>query len=59
MDFTYCNDECPKGIEARNKFLKRYNSAYDAITDFRLFVKDCSKTCPYKEMHDKSEQEEE
>lgn len=59
MDFIYCNEDCPKGIEARNTFLNRYNSAYDAITDFRYFVEECSKSCPYmKESAEKPAEDE-
>ena len=47
MKFTYCNEKCPKGIDVRDKLLTRYNSAYDALTDFRHFVEECSKSCPY------------
>lgn len=51
MDLKYCNKQCPKGIEARNKFLDENNSAYDAAIDFRFFVDECIKTCPYKDQH--------
>lgn len=57
MDITYCNDECPIGKAARNKFLNLNNSAYDAAIDFWAFTDICFKTCPYKTIHLKREQE--
>ena len=51
---TYCNEICPIGVKARDKFLAGNNSVYDAVIDFRFFVAECHKTCPYKE---KREQE--
>lgn len=57
MDITYCNDECPIGKAARDEFLNLNNSAYDAAMDFRFFTDNCFKTCPYKAIHLKREQE--
>lgn len=57
MDITYCNNECSIGIAAREKFLDLNNSAYDAAMDFRFFTDNCFKTCPYKAIHLKREQE--
>ena len=57
MDITYCNDECPIGKAARDEFLDLNNSAYDAAMDFRFFTDNCFKTCPYKDIHLKREQE--
>jgi hypothetical protein len=51
MDITYCNDKCPIGIEARNKFLNENNSAYGAAVSFNFFTEKCFKTCPYKAEH--------
>ena len=48
MDLVYCNEQCPIGIQARNKILDQSNSAFDAVFDFRQFVEDCSKDCPYQ-----------
>ena len=49
MDITYCDKQCPIGIEARNKFLDMHNSAYDAAIDFHFFIEKCLKTCPNKD----------
>ncbi len=51
MNIEYCNNKCPKGIEARNKFLDENNSAYDAAIDFHFFTEKCFETCPYKDKH--------
>ena len=51
MDITYCNDKCPIGIEARNKFLNENNSAYGAAVSFNFFTEKCFKTCPHKAEH--------
>ena len=48
MDSNYCNEICPIGVKARDKFLASNNSVYDAVIDFRFFVAECIKTCPYK-----------
>ena len=53
MNIEYCNNKCPKGIEARNKFLDENNSVYDAVTDFWAFTDKCFETCPYKDKHTK------
>ena len=55
MNFNYCNEKCPVGIAACDSFLRKNNSAYDAITDFRIFVENCAKTCTCPEVHKKSE----
>ena len=47
----YCDTQCSKGIEARNKFLDSRNSAYDAAMDFMWFTEECFKTCPHKDKH--------
>ena len=51
MNIEYCNNNCTKGIEARNKFLDENNSAYDAAIDFCFFTEKCFETCPYKDKH--------
>lgn len=51
MNLEYCNYHCPKGIEAREKFLNENNSAYDAVIDFWAFADKCFETCPYKDKH--------
>lgn len=55
MNISYCDKQCPIGIEARNKFLNENNSAYDAAIDFQFFVEECFKTCLYKKEHIKEE----
>jgi hypothetical protein len=57
MDITYCNDVCPIGKAARDKFLEINNSAFDAATDFRFFTDSCYKACQFKDEHQKREQE--
>lgn len=57
MDITYCNDECPIGKVAREKFLADNNSALDAAMDFRFFTDNCFKACLYKAEHLKREKE--
>jgi hypothetical protein len=51
LNLEYCNNYCQKGIEMRNKFLDKNNSAYDAAMDFRWFVEKCFETCIYKDKH--------
>ena len=51
LNMAYCNDKCPIGISMRNKFLDENNSAFDAVTDFRLFVGSCFESCKYKNEH--------
>ena len=55
MNFNYCNENCPVGTAARDSFIRKNNSAYDALTDFRLFVENCAKTCTCPEVHRKLE----
>jgi hypothetical protein len=58
MNLEYCNEVCPIGKQKSKEFLDTNNSFYDAVVDFRHFVDSCFKTCPYKEIHEKFEQEE-
>lgn len=58
MNLEYCNEVCQIGKQKSKEFINKNNSFYDAAVDFRFFVDSCFKTCPYKEMYDKSEQEE-
>ena len=51
MDYSYCDKQCPIGIEARNKFLAKNDSVFDAAMDFYFFTEECFKTCPQKELH--------
>lgn len=51
MNNEYCYKCCDKGKAASDEFLKRNNSAYDAVIDFWLFTKECFNTCPYKDEH--------
>ena len=48
MNKYCCNSECPKGIKISEELLDKNNSPYDAALDFMAFIKECSKTCPYK-----------
>lgn len=57
MDISYCNEVCPIGKAARDKFLDINNSALDAATDFRFFTDNCFKACQFKSEHLKREQE--
>ena len=41
----YCFEVCPKGREMKDYFLDNNNSVYDAVVDFKLFEKECAKTC--------------
>lgn len=41
----YCFEVCPKGKEMKNYLLDNNNSVYDAVVDFKLFEKECAKTC--------------
>lgn len=45
----FCIKDCPLGKEKSKEFLDRNNSVYDAVLDMRAFVKECLKTCPYKD----------
>ena len=49
MDLNFCSIECEKGRKAVSKFLLKNNSAYDAFIDFKYFIEECIKTCPYRE----------
>lgn len=55
MDISYCDKKCSIGTKVSKEFLKNNNSAYSAAIDFRLFIKECVKTCPYKEKYVKEE----
>lgn len=55
MNRCYCGTECPKGKKASEDFINKNNSAFDAAIDFSLFVNECFKTCPYKEIHKNEE----
>ena len=48
-DLEYCYEHCAKGKLASDNFLKRCNSAYDAVSDFYNFATECFETCPYKD----------
>ena len=41
----YCFEVCPKGREMKDYLLDNNNSVYDAVVDFKLFEKECVKTC--------------
>lgn len=41
----YCFEVCPKGKEMKDYLLDNNNSVYDAVIDFKLFEKECVKTC--------------
>lgn len=45
----FCIKECPLGIEKSEEFLDKNNSAFDAAMDMHCYVKECIKTCPYKD----------
>ena len=49
MNIGYCNDSCKIGQAASKECLESNNSAFDAALDFRFFVENCFKTCPYKD----------
>lgn len=42
---SYCFEVCPKGKEMKDYLLDNNNSVYDAVIDFKLFEKECVKTC--------------
>lgn len=41
----YCFEGCPKGKEMKDYLLDNNDSVYDAVIDFKLFEKECVKTC--------------
>lgn len=41
----YCIKECEKGKAASKKFLDENNSAFDAVIDFKFWVRKCKETC--------------
>ena len=49
QDIMYCYEHCKIGKAASDTFLELNNSAFDAAIDFRCFVENCFKTCPYKQ----------
>lgn len=51
MDSTYCYEKCEKGSAFAKEALWKCESVFDAAFDFDCFVKECFKTCPYKELH--------
>lgn len=51
MDTTYCYKECLLGKAKCIEYLKLNNSALEAAFDFKLFIEECSKTCPYKNLY--------
>ena len=54
VDMTYCDKKCPIGMKASREFLDNNNSAYDAALDFCFFVEECFKTCPCREIYNKT-----
>jgi hypothetical protein len=49
MDIVFCNEKCPMGIKAKEKFLNENNSAFDAFIDFENFISKCILACEYKD----------
>ena len=45
----YCIKDCPIGKAKTEELLRKNNSVYDAAMDMHFFVKECRKTCPYKD----------
>jgi hypothetical protein len=45
----FCVKECPLGIKKSGEFLDKNKSAFDAAVDMHYYVKECIKTCPYKD----------
>ena len=51
MDIKYCYETCAKGQEVAKKLIWDCESVFDAAFDFECFTKECFKTCPYKQFH--------
>ena len=51
MEFSYCYFKCEKGSSCAKELISNCESVFDAAFDFDCFVKECFKTCPYKEFH--------
>ena len=51
MNLDYCNKKCPIGISTSKEILDKNESISDAAIDFWYFIKECFKTCPYKDKH--------
>lgn len=47
----FCIEGCPLGKEKSEEFLRINNSPFDAAVDMHFFVKECIKTCPYKDKY--------
>lgn len=45
----FCIKSCLVGLEKSQELLNKNESVYDAAADMHSFVKDCIKTCPYKD----------
>lgn len=55
VDFKYCNQKCSVGKEASKKYLDESEAVSDAAIDFWYFIKECFKTCPYKDNYETEE----
>lgn len=49
-DISYCIENCPIGRDKSLELLEECNSACSAAIDFRFFVDECIKSCPYKDI---------
>jgi hypothetical protein len=54
LDTTYCYEKCLIGKAASEVYLAVDSSVVDAAVDFDSFTENCFKTCPYKDVHEKS-----
>lgn len=48
---TYC-DNCEKAQKEKSTLIHDCESVFDAVFDYRMFLKECSKTC--KKLLDKN-----
>ena len=50
MNIKYCFEQCKTGQDVSDKLIDKNNSAIDAAIDFGIYVDECYKTCPYKDI---------
>lgn len=51
FDREYCIKECPIGKPKSTELLESADSIFDAVSDFKSFVENCTKTCKYQNIN--------
>ena len=48
----YCFTNCPKGKKMKEHLLDTNDSVYDAVDDFKMFLKECNNACTMIEVRE-------